>query len=239
MKPKTKLQKQVDALRTKLPEITEKQRQWAIDHCFEHRGYLRKNTVWCTECGHTWQPSEGHLILVLTDLCCPHCGTKLKVTSSRKQKENINEYYTVITTSRGFQVLRHYVARKFCKVGRPATFEVNEAVQNWISPEGKEVLVYRSTKMSFFCIDLWDWNSPMEIRSPSHNRQKYDIYANFIYPGRRYIHNITRNGFKGYFHGITPLTIFTLLLSNSKAETLLKAKQYDMLRFLVKVYTGL
>lgn len=232
MKPKTKLQKQVDALRTKLPEITEKQRQWAIDHCFEHRGYLRKNTVWCTECGHTWQPSEGHLILVLTDLCCPHCGTKLKVTSSRKQKENINEYYTVITTSRGFQVLRHYVARKFCKVGRPATFEVNEAVQNWISPEGKEVLVYRSTKMSFFCIDLWDWNSPMEIRSPSHNRQKYDIYANFIYPGRRYIHNITRNGFKGYFHGITPLTIFTLLLSNSKAETLLKAKQYDMLRFL-------
>ncbi len=232
MKPKTKLQKQVAELSTKLPALTDKQRVWAIEHCFEQRGFLRKKSIWCTECGHTWKPTVGPLLLQLTGTVCPHCGKQLKIESGRKRKDDIQQYYTIIITFKGFQVLRHYVARKTCSVGYPASYEVNEAVQNWITPEGKEVLMYRSTKMSFFYIDLWDWGSPLEIRNQPANKMKYDIFAEYIYPVRRYISNLTRNGFKGHFHGVSPLGLFKLLLSNSMGETLIKAKQYSLLKYL-------
>ncbi|WP_071145772.1 PcfJ domain-containing protein [Bacteroides ihuae] len=232
MKPKTKLQKQVAELSTKLPALTDKQRKWAIEHCFEKEGYLRKKSVWCTECGHTWEPFGGSLLLQLTGIVCPHCGKQLKIESGLKRKSDINEYYTIITCFKGFQVLRHFVARKTCRVGYPANYEVNEAVQNWITSEGKETLMYRSTKMSFMYIDLWDWGSPLEIRTRSANRMKYDIFAQYIYPVRRYIPSLTRNGFKGRFHGISPLSLFKMLLSNSKAETLIKSRQYSLLKYL-------
>jgi hypothetical protein len=232
MKPKTKLQKQVAKLSSKLPEITEKQKDWAIKHCFPELGYLRKKSAWCIECGHTWQTNESELAAQLCGITCPHCGKHLNIEYSRKRSFDNCEYYTVITTCKGFQVLRHYVVRKTCHVGYPAKFEVNEAVQNWISPDGKETLLYRSTVMSFYYIDLWDWGSPLEIRHPSGNREKYDIDAKYIYPVRRYIPTLVRNGFKGSFHGISPLDLFKILLSNSMAETLIKTKQYSLLKYL-------
>jgi len=232
MKPKTKIQKQVAELSSKLPAITDKQRQWAMEHCFEKTGYLRKKSIWCTECGHTWEPDDGPLVNQLCGTTCPHCGKLLKIENSRKRKDDTNQYYTIITRFQGFQLLRHFVARKTCSVGYPAHYEVNEAIQSWITPEGKHVLMYRSTKMSFMYIDLWDWNSPLEIRTRSRNQDKYNIFAAFIYPVRQYIPNIKRNGFKGHFHGIRPLDMFTLLLSNPMAETLLKASQYSLLKYL-------
>lgn len=41
MKPKTKLEHQMIALAEKLPEITEKQRQWAFKHCFSNRAVYK------------------------------------------------------------------------------------------------------------------------------------------------------------------------------------------------------
>lgn len=232
MKPKTKLQKQVLELSNKIPAITDKQKAWGINHCFEYKGYSRGKSVWCLECGHTWVPKDSPLSLSLLGTVCPHCGKHLAISDSRKRSYDCCEYYTVITTCKGFQVLRHYVVRKSCHVGYPAVFEVNEAVQNWLSPEGKETLLYRSTKMSFYYIDLWDWGSPLEVRYPSRHRDKYDIDSKYTYPIRRYIPNLIRDGFKGYFHGMSPLSLFKLLLSNSMAETLIKTKQYSLLKYL-------
>lgn len=232
MKPKTKSQKQVAELSAKLPALTDKQRDWGIEHCFEKIGYLRKKSVWCTECGKTWEPEEGSLVLQLTGAVCPHCGKQLKIELSRKRKDEYNEYYTIINTFHGYQILRHYVARKTCCVGYPAHYEINEAVQSWITPKGEEILMSRCTQMSFYYIDLWNWNSPMEIRNPSTNPTKYSIYAKYIYPIRHYIPNLVRNGFKGYFHGISPNSLFKMLLTNPKAETLLKAKQYSLLLYM-------
>lgn len=232
MKPKTKLQKQVAELSSKLPAITDKQRKWAIEHCFEKIGYLRKKSIWCTECGHTWQPHEGPLLHQLCGATCPHCGKILKVENGLKSKEEIREYYSIITSFKGFQVLRHFVASRTCKVGYPAQYEVREAVQNWITSDGQTILMYRCTRQSFMYYDLWDWNSPLEVRSEPRREAKYNIFASYIYPTRSYIHNIKRNGFKGHFYGISPLDLFRLLLTNPMAETLIKAKQYSLLKYL-------
>ena len=47
----------------------------------------------------------------------------------------------------------------------------------------------------------------------------------------RFIPEVKRNGFKGEYHNILPYDLFKGILSDSRAETLLKAGQYQMLRY--------
>lgn len=51
MKPRNKTERLVAELSAKLPAITEKQKQWAKDTCFEKIGYYSKGEVWCMSCG--------------------------------------------------------------------------------------------------------------------------------------------------------------------------------------------
>ena len=43
MKPTTKRQKEVAALMKKLPPISQKQKEWAKEHCFTPKGYKLKD----------------------------------------------------------------------------------------------------------------------------------------------------------------------------------------------------
>jgi hypothetical protein len=43
-----------------------------------------------------------------------------------------------------------------------------------------------------------------------------------------------RNGFNGDYHNTLPYDLFTAILSDSRAETLLKAGQYAMLRHYIR-----
>lgn len=51
MRPRTKNQKEVEALRMKLPPINDRQKQWAMENCFENVGYVHGGEVWCSHCG--------------------------------------------------------------------------------------------------------------------------------------------------------------------------------------------
>lgn len=48
MKPKTDRQREIVALSAALPEITEKQKRWAYDHCFERTAFYSKGSAWCS-----------------------------------------------------------------------------------------------------------------------------------------------------------------------------------------------
>ena len=52
-----------------------------------------------------------------------------------------------------------------------------------------------------------------------------------IYPRYKVLPTLRRNGFNGNFHDIVPTKLIPALLSDSRAETLLKAGQYPMLRY--------
>ena len=73
----------------------------------------------------------------------------------------------------------------------------------------------------------------MEIRG---NKKfgAYDIDPICTYPTTRLIPELKRNGFKGDCHNILPYDLFTAILSDSRAETLLKAGQYPMLRHYIR-----
>lgn len=226
MKPKTKLQLQVWELSCKLPSISEVQKEWGIKHCLDHNGFRTKKGISCLDCGHKWKDNSPVLLQTILGVVCPNCNTHLKIHDTRKQKAQQGAYYGIITTFSGFQVLRYFEIWSYHRVGTPISVSCKEVAQIWISPIGKFEIV---AKVHYVTMYIDSWTGRFEIRD-KRNAGVYDINPYKFYPQRKYIPEIKRNGFKGSFHRLTPSRIFRLILSDSKAETLLKAKQFELLR---------
>ena len=231
MIPKTKLQKRVAALSSKLPPITEVQIQYAYDNCFEHNGYMNKGFISCLDCGNQWEDKQPPLLTSIDGCICPNCGMKLKVTHTKKKKDKQGAYYGVITTCGEFQVIRFIDVMAYYETGQKPHYASNEIVQYWILPNGEYETMAKLRSQFFSCYgDSWSWASPMEIR-PKTNTTCYSLIPPKIYPNMKLLPELKRNGFKGGFHGLAPFRMFYLLLTDSKAETLLKAKQYGLLKY--------
>ena len=242
MIPKTKQQKHIIDLHGKLPAITEKQKQWAFNNCFDKKGFHSKGSVWCLHCGEVFKMDTSELMVsVVGDKAiCPKCGTLLKLENSRKTKYKESWYYSIITRIEDYQVCRHFVVEKtmskYTQCLKEPYYWIQEAVQNWIDKKGKETIVARPCKCIPRVYDAWNFAKPMEIRLRGHSlyyhtHDKYDIDAKHIYPYRNIIPQLKRNGYTGHFHGISCSELFKLLLSDKEAEILAKNKQYDLLRY--------
>lgn len=243
MKPRNKTERLVAELSTKLPAITEKQKQWVKDTCFEKIGYYSKGEVWCMNCGkvHEKNSSPLGIDIVGDETVCPYCGAHLKLVNSRKRKSDDRWYFTIATTCRGFQVFRHFIIeRQMYKMpgniseGHGPYFSINEAVQNWISEDGKEYVMARPCKPMAWVYDAWDFCKPMSIKDKGNGRysyipDKYDINSEFVYPKRRLIPKLKRNGFTFRCKGISVSSLAVMLLTDNEAEMLIKTKQYSLL----------
>lgn len=232
MKPKTKLQKEVVILSSKLPSITDHQKMWAQRKCFIHEGFLRAKKIWCTECGNVFEAKESHLSYSLLGADCPCCGKHLNITDSRKRVYSPQcVYFTIITTIQGFQVLRHYVIHKSCRVSQAAEFVINEAVQNWISSKGHEVIMARATGCGYGCYDRWYYGSPMEVRSDYYVKEKYHIWANNI-KTLSLLPKLKYAGIDSNYHGITPDILFRMIMRYPFVETLIKQGDKELLDYM-------
>lgn len=232
MEPKTKLQKQVVRLSSKLPALSDNQTAWAIKKCFEMEGFHRAKKIWCVECGEVFEAKGSDLSYSLLGADCPCCGKHLKVRDSRKRVYSPQSmYFTIITTISGFQVLRHFVASKSCRVGQPAKFELHEAVQDWISPKGIEVVMARLTNSSYGAYDQWCWSSAMEVRHDCCIPGKYHIWANHI-KTIRLLPKLKYAGIDENYHGITPDILFKMLLRYPFVETLIKQGEKELFEYM-------
>ena len=111
------------------------------------------------------------------------------------------EYFGIITTCDGFQVIRYFHINAYRKAGEQVRYTCSEVVQRWLSPNGKAAIVARLRGMSIMYYDLWNFGSELEIR-PYH--RAHDINPAQFYPRQRVISEISRNGFCGEYHGIHP-----------------------------------
>ena len=226
MKPRNKFQKQVVEASKKLPKLTDAQIKWGYDNCIEYIGQrTTKGKITCTKCGHSWQ-GIGYLVDTLADCDCPNCKTELKVETTRKRTFLDYEYLCIITTCEGFQVLRFVYLECNMKVGEKAKHYHSEVVQRWIAPNGKYTTMARLRPMGFYC-HAWNWYTDLEIRP---DKPLYNITPTKIYPRQKLIPEITRSGFNKEFFDLKPFDLFRFLLSDSRAETLLKANQIRLLR---------
>ena len=232
MKPRTHIQQEVAHLSKRLPRLTATQKAYAFRHCFKHYAIKRADgTNICTECGHSWK-SDHDLADTLCGCTCPHCGMELEALRTRKSVFSDMEYFSIVTTCKQYQVIRFFSVKSRYKAGQPAEYSIFEVVQRWIAPDGKTTTVARLRGMSLFYYDLWNEYSDMEVRKNGEFRA-YDINPVCTYPRQRFIPEVKRNGFKGDYHNILPYDLFKAILSDCRAETLLKAGQYPMLRYYI------
>lgn len=109
---------------------------------------------------------------------------------------------------------------------KPAYLEVGSY---WIDSKSKTTVIGLQRTLGPY-IDSFAFGSPLEIRRDNEAFQR--ISDEWIYPRIKVTDNIKRNGFKGSCHHIHPVTLFQELLTNPRAETLMKANEIELLRYL-------
>lgn len=228
MKPRTKLEKRVVELSSKLPKITPAQERWAKKHCFDHNAYLSAGWLWCTECGKYWMDldaKDGDKTV------CPYCQAKLEVKNSRKKKENVETYMTIVDCVEEFQVLRHVHVQRIRGTynGGDTHYSMMEVCQQWLSAEHKELVIAKPMNMSGTC---WNWSNPMSLKGDRYGLYgpRYDING-YVYPRVKLLPQLVRNGLSKDFHDITHATLVRRLLNNDPwPEILLKNRQFSLLK---------
>ena len=224
MKPRNKFEQAVLAQSKYLRSITKAQTQWAFRECIEHFAYrLPKGKSTCMDCGYSWQMIEP------TEHCtCPQCGAGLEVITTRARKLKQRQYFTVLTTSGGYQVLRMYLLIAGMEKGYQATSSIMEIGQYWWDERGRQSIVAVQRTMGHY-IDSFAYYSPMAIRR---DNEAYRFVARCpVCPKVKLSDTLKRNGFEGKYYGIAPSSLIPALLTDSRAETLLKAGRTAHLRY--------
>jgi hypothetical protein len=140
------------------------------------------------------------------------------------------EYFAVLDICGGFQVVRIICSHKNMKKSVLPTYYHKEVMQHWINEKGEVRTLSLGTNVFSQAYDSWKYYSPLEIRPKSFETSpKYRINPYKVYPSSKVIPVLKRNGFKGSCCGIPPQVLFTALLKDSYAETLIKTGQTDFL----------
>jgi hypothetical protein len=225
MKPRTKFQQQVFAASKNLPAISDAQIKWAYRNCMQHIGRrTKKGVISCLECGDEWTDKTAEKYCI-----CPHCKAKLQIADTKKRIFKEYEYFCLVTTCADSQVLRFFYLQSYAKVGEKAQYFHSEVIQKWIAPNGRHASIARLRPMTCFA-DTWNFQSKLEIRP---ERPLYNAVPTCVYPRQRLIPELTRSGYKGEFYKLTPFELFYSLLTDNRAETLLKAGQINLLKFFI------
>lgn len=234
MKPRTRLEKRVVALSEKLKPVSDAQKRWAKKHCFDHNAYMSAGWLWCTECGKMWmerpymeaeEKGEGKTV-------CPYCQAKLEVKKSRKKRENIETYMTIVDRVEEFQVLRHVHVQRVRGTynGGETWYSMMEVCQQWLSAGNKELVIAKPMNMSG---TSWNWSGPLTLKAERdtwYGLTRYDING-YVYPRVKLLPQLVRNGLGKDFHDITPATLVRRLLNNDPwPEILLKNRQFSLLK---------
>lgn len=236
MKPQNKFQKQVVEASKTLPKLTKEQIQWGYDNGIDHIGRRTdKGVITCTKCGHSWQ-GAGYLVATLTECKCPNCNTKLTVDTTKKRTFNARYYMTVVTAHAGYQVLRSVMLFCSVKVGESPKYDYSEVMQRWIAPNGKHCTFAKLRQTMGTCYyDAWIFHTDLELRSENSNNKFYinvydRIFTGVVYPRMKLIPELKRTGYKKGLYGQKPLDLFRTLLTDSRAETLMKAGYTKLLK---------
>lgn len=224
MKPRNKKQQHIVELSGRLRPLTTPQMNWALNSTIKHYGYrLKSGMCTCMKCGHEWMENRNGMCL------CPQCGTQIEIKDTKERVIRDKSYFNIITTIEEYQVVRMFLMIVEMRKGMKAKPAYLEIGQYFIDPKGNKTIVGLQRTIGYY-VDSFAFGSPLEIRGD--NEAYNHIADQWVYPRIKVTDTIKRNGFKNSCHHIHPVTLFQQLLSNPKAETLMKANEIELLRYL-------
>lgn len=229
MKPKTALQKMVVELSDQLPKITAEQERYSTEKSFLNWGVISRGKTNCLECSHVWKEEKPSQTPI-----CPKCKRKLKMFRENKVLFDEREYYSILTTIGGFQVVRMILSVKNMKKGEVPTYYHSEVMQHFIDEKGTVTSMAKNRQAMSQYYDQWCLWSDMTVQDKSFRyRNLFRLNGYVVYPSKKILPIIKRNGFKNSFHNIAPQELFAQILSSTTAEALLKTNQIEVLRYYI------
>ena len=230
MKPKTALEYKIVTLSNNLPAITQKQNNTAFSKCFNKYAAQSRKSIFCLECGNSWKVNDSK---VLKRVTCDKCSKKLIVSDKYRNGLTETDYYQIITTIDNFQIIRMICITKNMRKNTESTFWAHEVMQIFIDEKGKTRSMSKNVMGLSQYFDQWIMSSELSLKANDNNSRFY-IRPSYIFPNKKILPVIKRNGFKGIFHGIAPQVLFRAVLTDSIAETLLKSSQHEMLHYHIR-----
>ncbi len=248
MKPRTKLEKKVAELSSKLPDITDTQKAYPYKHLFKELGYYwKKGEVWCQCCGHIEQVLQPILAVSLDvgSHLCPNCGTNLHLehwNQTNRQYSNECIQYSVVQSFKDWMVVRTFDVKRNNTRGRSTELFMSEIYQNWISEDGKEIIMGKKYTRSPFHFS-WCYNTEMDIKY--HNghcngyyemQDVFNVTNNYIYPKLNVTPLLKRNGWTNKLLKLSKVSIVSCiqqLLKNPVAEMIVKTGQLSVFEYML------
>lgn len=216
MTPKTKNEKRVTRLSALLPDVSAAQIKYVRSHLFDKNGYLCNGEVYCSCCGHVFNAQDTGKTK------CPCCSNELNVTKSRKSNVSDYHYFTVLTTFKGWQVVRNYKVHRYGRKKPPfggsfVNYHFHEVGQCWYNAQGEQVVMGVGRTMGSWYNDAWSY-AQLSVK------RNIDIYmfSDVVYPRMSLLPELIRNGYDKSIDACQP-TMIRALLRDNKAETILKA----------------
>lgn len=224
MKPRNKKQQHIVELSGRLRPLTTPQMQWALNSTINHYGFrLKSGMCTCMKCGHEWLETRNGMCL------CPECGKQIEIKDTKERVIRDKSYFNVIRTMEDYQVIRMFLMIVEMRKGMKANPAYLEIGQYFIDSKGGKTVVAIPRTLGYY-VDTFAFGAPLEIRNDG---DAYMYVADqWVYPRIKATDIIKRNGFNGSCHHIHPVTLFQQLLSNPKAETLMKSNDIELLRYL-------
>jgi len=218
MQPRTKLEKQVVELSSKLKPLDSDYLEYGKPKLFYKYATPHYTKGTCLECGETINEN----LRGLKKTTCKCSKETLRV--AKINYASTYGYVVVLDAYQGFQVIRYIQLEHFISKGSPARYSSFECAQEWISEKGKVVALSSNTAGNYYYGGKYFIKEPIEVKSG------IGINNFIIHPKKKITPLLKRNGVKSNLHKINPTLLFKLLLSNNRAETLFKANQYGLLK---------
>lgn len=226
MKPRTKLQLRVIGLSGQLPNINDMMIAWAKKDCLTHKGFATKSRVICMECGQRFSPE----LVKRKRAVCPHCGASLKIEQSRKRTDKQSTYIAKAEICEEFQVIRCFELNAYYREGKESYCFIHEVLQHWIKDNGNREVVARAMNMGATA-----WCGDLEIRKKTidsyYSYGFNDVYCERYHPSSSFKPMYKRMGIDYRLKGMSFLTAINTIPNNPKAETLIKARRYELLDY--------
>jgi len=224
MEARSKLELRVTELSSQLLELDDYQKKWVFDNCLEHKAFANKTSVFCLDCGEKFPKEE----ISRMRGTCPHCNTKLKVSSSSKRTDMQHTFVALTLPYYEFQVVQNFEVVVYYKKSQKPRIFIRNILEYWINDKQRNTMIGHLDKPS------WSggyWGGDWSIRKTSKrwNSPKYRVYPQAYIPGSSIKKEYLKIGITSKMKWMMIPEMISLVKEYPKAETLLKAKQYEML----------
>lgn len=228
MRPKTKLQKEVWEFHKRLPYVDDQNDFVISKHEFYYTTHY-KNLI-CLECNHTWKPAMQFWAEEMAGVKCPCCDKKLKKIEIRNGCFVRIITYSVVQVVDRFQVVRYFSCWKNMYKNKAPRYHFRELFEEWKDyDKNKKVIVGRNISWTGDGFSSSDYEVRY-INQKYWKQNEYESFASdFNCPGSEFLPRFSKYGLGDDFHNCDWRFLISRLEMYSEIETLLKAKNKELL----------